>query len=347
MNIYTDLDRKGRIVWLRKQGFTVHERPYEVYLEVTRGCNRSCKFCGVPQKDKGKKEGFKFLSWEDFNRYFIPWPESVKKWTLTGVGEPLWNPNVCSFISTIKELSPYAQVSVITNGDPIRKHPYLLDLLLSSGVNFVHWDVYDTPSMEFAVSVQGRIEELGYQVHVNGGSEIWTKHDSKAKVVSILDGRQAFLDKNPTRRFHYWAGSIPFKDGEKYTTRRSWKDLPLRKTCSYPFKHCSISYTGIVSPCCIDALGSLQMGNLNRESLEDVWTGQRFQALRFLVKTYRRDLVIPCSLCVNHTFRDGLYPYWGYQWLAEEAKRMVDRCTVLNSTQEENWARLKEVNNGA
>lgn len=343
MNIYRDLTQEDRIQWLKQRKLTVHVNPYEVYLEVTRGCNRACGFCGVPKEEKALKEGqFKFMTSEDFEVFFNPVPSTVKKWCFAGAGEPMWNPEIADLISAVRKRVPDAQISVMTNGDPLKDQVRLRDLLLSS-VNFVHWDVYDDSAYEWVMSCRGFIEAMGYEFHFNPGSEIWANKNHKAHVVVICDVRGQFSDRNNTRRFHWWAGVIPFSKGKKYNPRVDWRSMPLKKTCSYPFKHCLVTYDGEVSPCCADTLCTMSMGSLKNNSLKEVWQGERFQALRFLLKNKRRDLIDPCSMCSNHTFRDGVYPHWGRLYTYTEAQNVVSKGVRMNHTQECNLNRLKEV----
>jgi radical SAM protein with 4Fe4S-binding SPASM domain len=50
--------------------------------------------------------------------------------------------------------------------------------------------------------------------------------------------------------------------------------------CVLPFKQMIIRPTGQVSLCCNDAIGKFTLGNLNKESLLDIWYGPRFQMVR-------------------------------------------------------------------
>ncbi len=79
---------------------------------------------------------------------------------------------------------------------------------------------------------------------------------------------------------------VPRSPEEIRTTRGG--DAPNRKDkksfadigCIYPFQQLIIRPDGKVSLCCNDALGRSTMGDVNEETLKDIWFGDRFQKIR-------------------------------------------------------------------
>lgn len=76
------------------------------------------------------------------------------------------------------------------------------------------------------------------------------------------------------------------KPQEILTTRGG--NAPNRKTmvtydkerCILPFKQMIIRPDGKVSLCCNDAIGKFSLGDVNKESLTDIWYGPRFEMVR-------------------------------------------------------------------
>ncbi|WP_422880255.1 SPASM domain-containing protein [Moorella sulfitireducens] len=90
-----------------------------------------------------------------------------------------------------------------------------------------------------------------------------------------------------------WLGLEKFKedlskriDTSKFVVENWCKLLKLkgpiekRKACRHPYKYCMILWDGTVVGCCIDFNGHLNMGNLNNESLYEIWTGERYNRFR-------------------------------------------------------------------
>lgn len=79
---------------------------------------------------------------------------------------------------------------------------------------------------------------------------------------------------------------VPRSPEEIRTSRGG--DAPNRKdkksfadvSCIYPFQQLIIRPDGKVSLCCNDALGRSTMGDVNEESLVEIWYGERFQRIR-------------------------------------------------------------------
>jgi radical SAM protein with 4Fe4S-binding SPASM domain len=69
--------------------------------------------------------------------------------------------------------------------------------------------------------------------------------------------------------------------------------------CGQPWKRVMIRHNGSVMPCC-DASGlSLSMGNIYKQSLEDVWLGPNAEAMRCLHQNGRYDRHPVCRRCMT------------------------------------------------
>jgi len=59
---------------------------------------------------------------------------------------------------------------------------------------------------------------------------------------------------------------------------------PRRFTCSKPFTHLTIQWNGDAVVCCRDYDGEAVMGNVNNQSIKDIWHSDRYNKFR---KTFR------------------------------------------------------------
>lgn len=60
-----------------------------------------------------------------------------------------------------------------------------------------------------------------------------------------------------------------------------------RTYCGYPSRRIVVSSTGLCYPCCIDLHQEMPVGDINKESLEEIWNGEKMQTLREELKVNR------------------------------------------------------------
>ena len=70
----------------------------------------------------------------------------------------------------------------------------------------------------------------------------------------------------------------------------------LSSPCVYPYMQLSIRSNGEVSMCCNDALGEETLGDTNKESLKDIWYGNKFKEIRQKM-LINRNLNSICKKC--------------------------------------------------
>ncbi len=75
------------------------------------------------------------------------------------------------------------------------------------------------------------------------------------------------------------------------------RDPGLKVSCDWPWKKMSVTWNGDVVPCCYDYNGLYVLGNVKRESLAEIWNGERMQALRseFISNAVSNPLCASCS----------------------------------------------------
>jgi radical SAM protein with 4Fe4S-binding SPASM domain len=69
-------------------------------------------------------------------------------------------------------------------------------------------------------------------------------------------------------------------------------------TCLLPFAQCVIRPDGKISLCCNDAYGKYTLGNLNNQSIKEIWNSSSYSEMRERIKKGRQAIDI-CSLCDN------------------------------------------------
>jgi radical SAM protein with 4Fe4S-binding SPASM domain len=72
---------------------------------------------------------------------------------------------------------------------------------------------------------------------------------------------------------------------------------PSRDVCPQPFYTMAINSNGFVSACCVDWAREVVVGDINKETIVDIWRGPRLRALRLLHLERRRAQHPACSSC--------------------------------------------------
>lgn len=73
-----------------------------------------------------------------------------------------------------------------------------------------------------------------------------------------------------------------------------------RQRCPQPWQRMVIGPTGEVMPCCADWHKEWVIGNVNTQSLKEIWRGLRMEAMRQVQREMRLDDVNPCKACFVH-----------------------------------------------
>lgn len=75
---------------------------------------------------------------------------------------------------------------------------------------------------------------------------------------------------------------------------------PMKDECWKMWHSCVITWDGFVVPCCFDKDASYQLGNIQENSLENIWQGQKYQAFRNTLWKGRKNIPI-CTNCSEGT----------------------------------------------
>ena len=98
----------------------------------------------------------------------------------------------------------------------------------------------------------------------------------KKKYWESLDGIDSFLHKE----FITWNGSCDEINNLADISENKKKIISNEVQCSLPWEMMTITWDGDVVPCCFDYNKDYILGNLKKESLHEIWNGDKMQSLR-------------------------------------------------------------------
>lgn len=71
-----------------------------------------------------------------------------------------------------------------------------------------------------------------------------------------------------------------------------------RKYCQYPSQRLIITSRGLAYPCCLDLHETMHVGDVNKQTILEIWNGDPLKKLRAALRTNRTDQMTPtCQFC--------------------------------------------------
>ena len=286
------------------------EPPFTIKLEYTEGCNLKCVFCGI-HGIRAKPGNYKFMSVKLAERIAKQIAEAGWNSKIENAmhGEPLMNPKYLEITRTLKENMPN-QIMVSSNSLALARPPGIqenLRLLFETGLNLLVIDCYDV-----AEKVWSQIEDLAPEhvivTHYPGGPAPNKRFPKKEQRIVLIEDLAHAQQLDDDHGFQYG------KLGNRHITNHIGAaaplrpDLPWQKRCARPFRELSVRYDGRVLFCCNDWRGEVQVGDLRKEHIADVWNNEVFHSGRKLLYNRDRKDINICAKCDNVSFRVGFLP---------------------------------------
>lgn len=201
-------------------------------------------------------------------------------------GEPLLHPKLPEMIKIAKKAD--VKVQIHTNATLLNQE--LSIKILESNLDEISFsfDGFDKFSYE-SIRCNARYEETLNNIYnflrlkKDGNFKktftvfetiIFNKYEQKAikkkfKNSLVQAGINRFITKSP----HNWAGEYNSKNSMNGNNKRIIQ-------CTFPWYAMSIFWNGVVSPCPQDFFGYMKMGDLNYQSISQIWNSDTYQKLR-------------------------------------------------------------------
>jgi radical SAM protein with 4Fe4S-binding SPASM domain len=250
-----------------------------IEFNITELCNRKCVFCPRIDPDIYPNRNLNMsLTLADRVASEIAREGLKCRISFSGFGEPLLHNKFVEMVQLVRARLATNVIEMNTSGD--RLNPAKVRELYDAGVTYIYVNLYDGPEQK--PSFEAMFAEAGAQ-----------------------DGRW--------RLRPHWPGSN--RDYGLTLNNRSGvvnaPDIqlgpvaePLQMPCYYPFYKMLLDWNGDVLFCANDWGREIVVGNVERQSLRDVWMSERmWQVRRALAKSDRS--ASPCRRCNVHGVLHG------------------------------------------
>ncbi|KPA09273.1 radical SAM additional 4Fe4S-binding domain-containing protein [Candidatus Magnetomorum sp. HK-1] len=257
--------------------------PLNVYLDINTNCNLQCKFCIrgyakdwkelTPSYFKNKRIGL-----DTFKMIIDECSYHGLQGLWFGGGETLIEKNILEMIRYARN-KKISDTCIVTNG-----------LLLTQNIIDT---LFDIPITRISISVDAFKEETYKKLRGGNYSKLMSSLqyliDKKKSHKYLPIIRLTFIDlpenKDEKEAFiNYWKNKVDVIDIQKMQQFNKSKIISINKRsikCTFPWRSVMVMADGNVMPCCsLLVTEENTMGNINKNSLKEIWDSNRFESFR-------------------------------------------------------------------
>jgi radical SAM protein with 4Fe4S-binding SPASM domain len=284
--------------------------PWTMFIEPTNACNYRCKYCPTGHPELLRQVGRKntLMSWELFTDVvdgMREFPRRLRMVNLYKDGEPLIHPNFCEMVKYLRGANVTEKIWVKTNGQLLA--PELNERLATCGLDMIGVSVQ-------AVTAQGFYDIAGVRVDYNkyraGVKDLFDRCGTTKVSVKIADvglsedDRQKFLDDFSDscdfitiEGLHGWSASE--RGDFRMGTENSFDGTPRTNkiACPLTLYMLTVNSNGKVSICNDDWMQVHNIGDVNTQSLHEIWYGTKLREFRMMHLWGNRDANDACRNC--------------------------------------------------
>jgi hypothetical protein len=267
--------------------------PHEVSIETYAKCNAACVFCPYPTLDR---QGVRMPD-EMIDRIIDELKDHPHPFVISPfkVNEPFLDKRLLPLCRRINAELPNAHLRLFSNGSALTARHLgevaLLERVLHLWVSLNEHDA-DKYRATMALDFAKTASNLDMLHKLKARDQFG--HDVVISRVCSLDG------KDNAEFREYVHGRWPLFTVQ-LIKRDSWidhvkgRDAPIPNAPCSRWYELSITATGIVSLCCMDGTAEHSIGDLNKQTLFEVYNGKGYRDRR--VGNLSRLGISPCSTC--------------------------------------------------
>ena len=294
-------------------------KPKMLSIEPTARCNLNCPFCLVGQQNSLKStehdllpSGMGDMNWNLFEKIVVDAVNfGIETLQLHFQGEPLLCKRFSDMVRVAKEAGLRTQA--FTNGLPLTERK--ADEIIQAGLDHLRFSVDGATQETYELNrVGGEFDK----VYRNMDMMVKRKKRWKSKINlmwqfialrnnehEIETARRMAQAIDITFFVKTFAESVPELVPRNPELRREL----LLKPCKDIYRATFVFYTGEVVVCCYDLEGQYVVGDLNKQTLEEVWASEKFQSIRHRINNAESNPAGEpeiCKNCLKWTLKDSL-----------------------------------------
>jgi len=268
----------------------LREFPIVLDIELTNYCNLKCTMCPTGRNILTRPKGF--MSKALFEKILVEAHQYNTAIRFVRWGEPLYHPMLLKFIAAVKSCGLLCHIN--TNAQLIDDD--FISEIIRLKLDSIKFSFQGVNKFEYEKIRRGAdfLKTLGWlkELYLRRGKRstpfilVGTTVSKKTKEEDILRFKEAIR---------------PYCD--KITVGITKDLFSEKQTTNYPecpevFDKMSINWDGIVTACCADYDNQMVIGDLNKNSLKEIWNSDRLNFYRKMLIERRHGELPLCSRCV-------------------------------------------------
>ncbi len=291
-----------RALWsYRRRQTRLGYLPIRLWIEPTNRCNLRCRMCpqSTPRRAQ-TPEGM--MDFGLFRKIVDEASHFVYDVNLHHTGEALMHRDFPKMAKYAKEKGLYTRLH--SNATYLSANT--AEQIIDSGLDLISFsfDGYDKQTYErirVNADFKKNLDNIRQFLDIKKRKKSRTPY-SIIEVIDIFpdaqEGRAAFqaqfdglpLDQFIVKRAHNWAGTYGAADETKAVKKAF-------TCCTFPWYALVIFWDGRADPCPQDFFGDYPLGDLNKQTIAEIWNGERMISLRERMTAKNVGGIIPCSTC--------------------------------------------------
>ena len=247
---------------------------------------------------------------------------------ISGGGEPMLHPQAVEFLVYAKEKG--CKIGLITNGSKFNEESSRA--LLYAGVDMIEFSVDACREEDYEIVRKGLKWDILNKT-IQRMVQMRNQLKSPAKIIcSGVNQKQVNIDEVEKywvekmgvdyfikRKFLTWGKNTKLDD-TRSADSSSYLDTD-EVPCPFIFERLNIDGRGNVMVCGYDISSNTEMGNVNTESIRDIWHSEGFKYYRTKHLAGKGKDIAMCAQCPDWQYRSWQHNYWKVVRGAEEARR--------------------------
>jgi radical SAM protein with 4Fe4S-binding SPASM domain len=274
--------------------------PTHIDIESASSCQMKCPMCYTTYLEPEKKGIMKF----DLYQKIIDQAVAGKSYSvkISWRGEPLLNNRILDMVKYAKG-SGIKEVAMLSNGELLT--PKLAEQLVDAGLDWISFSADGMGEVYEKIRAPAKFHETVDKVaHMRNYRDKKKLKKPLIRVQSILSA----IKDDPDAFIRAWDGVADRVNGIADEAR----DLELAEMnhdsaylCPTPWARITIAHDGKIHQCKVDYDRKMVMGDVNEQSIYEIWHGENFQSLRNAFKESKAlEQYSACNYCTDNVLTE-------------------------------------------
>lgn len=265
------------------------EFPLSLTVEASSACNFKCNYCSNSVEKNTTKA--KNLNYETYVKLIDDLKESgykIKALNLSRIGEPLLNKHLPEMIAYAKQSEVFGKILLITNGALL--NPTLNQQIVDAGLDSMLISVQGVDAQKYLdvskvkIDFDKFVENIAHFYSIKGNCRLHIKvfHEAlDGKIDEFYKIFEDICDELSIEHVVPYMQDVDYKKIDcEFEKNRYGDNITKHDICPQAFFTLSVLSDGNVGVCCINNHDSFIMGNINDNTILEIWNSKKLKEFR-------------------------------------------------------------------